>query len=237
MTLFEDEPARPVRSGADWEVHRRHRHAPSGPPQDELGVPALSSFLLLRTAEVVVAVRGITAYSDGLHLVVVVLFADEQRAEDLDYAMDDFSRSPGRFRFGCVGADGRAAAGEEQPGQVPLTPAAVQVGPRAGHEQGHRVRLTGRGRGPHGRDDPRLLALLVVLEQREVELGLAAEVVVEAADAGTGPTDDIGDAGIAEAGGGEDLAGRGEQGRPRCCRSSCLTHRHHLPGPTSCLTR
>ena len=109
MSLFDDEPAKPVRSGADWENHRRHRSPQSGPPQDEVGVLALSSFLLARTAEVVVAVRGITAYSDGLHLTVVVLFADEQKSEDLAYSMNDFSRSPGRFRFGCVFSDGRSA--------------------------------------------------------------------------------------------------------------------------------
>lgn len=109
MSLFDDEPARPARSGADWENHRRHRHPQSGPPQDEVGVLALSSFLLARTGEVVVAVRGITAYSDGLHLAVVVLFADEQKSEDLAYSLNDYSRSPGRFRFGCVYADGRSA--------------------------------------------------------------------------------------------------------------------------------
>ena len=109
MSLFDDEPVRAVRSGADWENHRRHRAPQSGPPQDEVGVLAMSSFLLARTNEVVVAVRGITAYSDGLHLTVVVLFADEQKSEDLAYSMNDFSRSPGRFRFGCVYADGRSA--------------------------------------------------------------------------------------------------------------------------------
>ena len=57
----------------------------------------------------VVAVRGITAYSDGLHLSAVVLFADEQKSEDIAYSMNDFSRSPGRFRFGIVFSDGRSA--------------------------------------------------------------------------------------------------------------------------------
>lgn len=109
MNLFVDEPERSVRSGADWEHHRRHRSPQSGPPQDEVGALVLSSFLLVRSQEVVVAVRGVTAYSDGLHLEVVVLFADEQRGEDLTYAMNDFSRSPGRFRFGCIGSDGRPA--------------------------------------------------------------------------------------------------------------------------------
>ena len=112
MSLFADEPQSHVRSGADWENHRRHRAPQSGPPQDEVGVLALSSFLLARTAEVVVAVRGITAYSDGLHLTVLALFADEQRSEDVDYTMNDFSRGPGRFRFGIVFADGgRATSG------------------------------------------------------------------------------------------------------------------------------
>jgi hypothetical protein len=109
MNLFDDEPPKPTRSGADWENHRRHRAAQSGPPQDEVGVLALSSFLLSRTSEVVIAVRGITAYSDGLHLTLVVLFADEQKSEDLDYSMNDFSRSPGRFRFGTRYADGHTA--------------------------------------------------------------------------------------------------------------------------------
>lgn len=109
MSLFDDEPPRATRSGADWENHRKHRSPQSGPPEDEVGVLALSSFLLARTPEVVVAVRGITAYSDGLHLSTVVLFADEQKAEDIAYSMNDFSRSPGRFRFGMVFSDGRAA--------------------------------------------------------------------------------------------------------------------------------
>lgn len=109
MSLFDDEPPRATRSGADWENHRKHRSPQSGPPEDEVGVLALSSFLLARTPEVVVAVRGITAYSDGLHLSTVVLFADEQKSEDIAYSMNDFSRSPGRFRFGMVFSDGRAA--------------------------------------------------------------------------------------------------------------------------------
>ena len=108
MTLFEDEPVRTVpRSGADWETHREHRHPQSGPPRDEVGVLALSSFVLARTSEVVVAVRGITAYSDGLQLDVVVLFADETRMEDLSYSLQEYSRSPGRFRFGVAFSDGR----------------------------------------------------------------------------------------------------------------------------------
>ncbi|MEO6204948.1 MAG: hypothetical protein ABIO67_06145 [Mycobacteriales bacterium] len=108
MSLFDDEPVKQApRRGADWETHRQHRHAQAGPPSDEVGVLALSSFVLARTSEVVVAVRGITAYSDGLHLSAVVLFADETRTEDLAYSLQEYSRSPGRFRFGVAFSDGR----------------------------------------------------------------------------------------------------------------------------------
>ena len=109
MSLFSDEPSRSARVGADWEQHRKHRDPRSGPPHDEIGVPALASFVVARTGEVVVAVRGVTAYSDGLLLDVVVLFADEQRAEDLAWAVQDWGRSPGRFAFGVVLSDGRKA--------------------------------------------------------------------------------------------------------------------------------
>ena len=110
MSLFDDEviPVGP-RSGADWEQHRLHRAPQSGPPGDEIGMLAVSSFVLARTAEVVVAVRGITAYSDGLHLAVVVIFADHVRSEDLAYSLQEFSRSPGRFRVGVSFSDGRTA--------------------------------------------------------------------------------------------------------------------------------
>jgi hypothetical protein len=110
VRLFDDdEPVRPGRSGGDWRQHRAHRSPSSGPPLDEVGVLALSSFVLARTDDVAVAVRSITAHSDGLRLSVLVLFADEQRAEDLDWAMQDYSRSPGRFRLGCAFSDGRRA--------------------------------------------------------------------------------------------------------------------------------
>jgi hypothetical protein len=80
VRLFDDEPPRAPRSDAGWEQHRAHRTAQAGPPQDEVGVLVLSSFVLARNDEVAVAVRGVTAYSDGLLLAVAVLFADEQRA-------------------------------------------------------------------------------------------------------------------------------------------------------------
>ena len=109
MRLFDDEPVRVPRSDAGWEQHRAHRSGVSGPPQDEVGVLALSSFVLARTTEVAVALRGVTAYSDGLVLSVVVLFADEQKAEDLAWSLQDYGRSPGRFRLGCAYADGSRA--------------------------------------------------------------------------------------------------------------------------------
>ena len=109
MSLFDDDGHASSRTGGDWQQHRAHRDPRSGPAQDEVGVLGLSSFELARTEEAVVAVRGVTAFSDGLLLAVVVLFSDEQSAEDLGWAMQDFSRSPGRFRFGAVFADGRSA--------------------------------------------------------------------------------------------------------------------------------
>lgn len=109
MRLFEDEPARAPRTDAGWEQHRAHRSGQAGPPQDEVGVLALASFVLARTDEVAIAVRAVTAYSDGLVLSVVVLFADEQKAEDLTWSLQDFGKSPGRFRLGCAYADGRRA--------------------------------------------------------------------------------------------------------------------------------
>jgi hypothetical protein len=129
MSLFSDEPVRPLpRAGADWVTVRQHRHPQSGPPLDEIGVLALSSFLIARTSEVVVAVRGITAYSDGLHLAVVVLFADQARAEDLAYSLQEYSRSPGRFRFGVAFSDGRqATSGNRDSPDVEQSPDAAQL--------------------------------------------------------------------------------------------------------------
>lgn len=112
MRLFEDEAPRRPRSGADWEHHRQARQPHGGPAQDEVGVLAMSSFLLARSSDVAVAVRGITAYSDGLVLHVVVLFADEQKREQLDWSLQEYSRSPGRFRLGVQLPDGlRATTG------------------------------------------------------------------------------------------------------------------------------
>ena len=115
MRVFDDEPAGRARSGADWQQHRLHRQAHAGPPRDEVGVLALSAFTLARGSDAVVAVRGTTAYSDGLLLSVVVLFADEQKSEDLDWQLQEYSRSPGRFRLGVVFADGtRATTGTRE---------------------------------------------------------------------------------------------------------------------------
>jgi hypothetical protein len=48
----------------------------------------------------------------------------------------------------------------------------------------------------------------VILPERDEEFGLAAEVVVDAADAGSGLFDDVSDVGVGETLPGEDLAGR-----------------------------
>jgi hypothetical protein len=109
MRFFDDEPARATRSGADWEHHRVARQPHSGPAQDEVGMLAMSGFLLARSPDVAIALSGITAFSDGLLLHVVVLFADEQRRETLDWSLQEYSRSPGRFRLGVQLPDGMRA--------------------------------------------------------------------------------------------------------------------------------
>jgi hypothetical protein len=119
MRLFDEQAGQPQRSGADWQNHREHRQPHTGPAQDEVGVLAMSSFRLARSNDVVISVRGITAYSDGLLLSVVVLFADEQRREDLDWSLQEYGRSPGRFRLGVVLPDGtRATNGTRDAPQV-----------------------------------------------------------------------------------------------------------------------
>ena len=109
MRFFEDEPGRATRSGADWEHHRKARQPHSGPAQDEVGVLAMSGFVLARSADVAIALSGITAFSDGLLLHMVVLFADEQRRETLDWSLQEYSRSPGRFRLGVELPNGTRA--------------------------------------------------------------------------------------------------------------------------------
>jgi hypothetical protein len=137
VRLFEEEPPRVSRSGADWEHHRQARQPNSGPAQDEVGVLAMSSFVLARSSDVAVAVRGVTAYSDGLVMHVVVLFADEQRREQLDWSLQEYSRNPGRFRFGvelpggirATTGSGDAPAVESPTGSAVLTQLATSSGP------------------------------------------------------------------------------------------------------------
>lgn len=133
MSVFDDEPPHAVRTGADWEQHRRHRRPETGPPQDEVGVLALSAFVLARGDDAVVAVRGATAYSDGLLLTVLALFADEQQAEDLELSVQEYGRGPGRLRFGAVFSDGRRATtgAREAPGLVPPPSGAAMVQQRS----------------------------------------------------------------------------------------------------------
>ena len=133
MRLFEDEPPRVGRSDAGWQQHRAHRSAATGPALDEVGVLALGEFVLARTDEVAVALRSITAFSDGLVLSVAVLFADEQKAEDLAWSLQDYGRSPGRFRLGLAYADGaRATTGQRDSPDVEVpgdsTPLLVLLG-------------------------------------------------------------------------------------------------------------
>ncbi len=98
--------------------------------------------------------------------------------------------------------------------QVALLHASVEVGPRPGQEQPHRLGLPlgadllDGGLGPLG------LPVLELVEQRPIEVGLAGEVVVEAADAGPGPLDHLGDARLGEPLGDEDVTGGVEEGHP-----------------------
>lgn len=130
MRLFDEEAPKATRSGADWEHHRKARQPHVGPAQDEVGVLAMSSFLLARSADVAVAVRGITAFSDGLLVHVVVLFADEQKREQLDWSLQEYSRSPGRFRLGVELPDGMRATtgtGDAPPLESPGTGAVLTL--------------------------------------------------------------------------------------------------------------
>ena len=130
MRLFDDEVPRATRGGADWEHHRKSRQPYGGPALDEVGVLAMSSFVLARSADVAIAVRGVTAYSDGVILHVVVLFADEQRREQLDWSLQEFSRSPGRFRFGVElpgGVRATTGTGDAPPPESPTAGALLTL--------------------------------------------------------------------------------------------------------------
>ena len=107
-----------------------------------------------------------------------------------------------------------------------------------------------------GRARRLLVGSLVLLPERDEQLALAAEVVVQAAHARPGPLDHVGDAGLGEALLGEDLAGGVEQrplrlrgasplpGAPpgfRACgsaisssASSVCCPRSIVPGATAC---
>lgn len=130
MRLFDEEVPKATRSGADWEHHRRARQPHVGPSQDEVGVLAMSSFTIARSSDVAVAVRGITAYSDGLMMHVVVLFADEQKREQLDWSLQEYSRSPGRFRLGVElpsGVRATTGTGDAPPLESPTTGAVLTL--------------------------------------------------------------------------------------------------------------
>ncbi|MCW2607844.1 MAG: hypothetical protein JWO60_2537 [Frankiales bacterium] len=126
MRVFDDEPARSGPRTRDWEQHRATRHVHAGPPRDEVGVLAMGAVGLGRAHDVVVALRAVTACSDGLLLSVAVLFADEQSA-DLDWSLQEYHPSPGRFQIGVVFADGtRATSGNRDSPDV-LGPATGAV--------------------------------------------------------------------------------------------------------------
>src|SRR4249920_1526331 len=106
---------------------------------------------------------------------------------------------------------GRRVAGGEQKRQVATLPAALQEGTRPGLEQlpgiGHALLPDAGHRLARGL----LVRELVLLPERDEQLALPAEVMVEAADAGPGPLHDVGDARLGEASLGEYLPGRVQQ--------------------------
>ncbi len=99
----------------------------------------------------------------------------------------------------------------EQPGQVPVVDAGVQVSPRSGQEQLHGVGHPGVAGLAHGPAGPVGLVAVQLIEQGEVELGLPGVVVVEAADAGAGPGHDVRHPGLGVALADENLAGRRQE--------------------------
>jgi len=130
---------------------------------------------------------------------------------------------------------GRAVALEEQARQVPLLPAAPEERPGAGDEEDECVLLPRRPGLAHGGVRPRLLPGLVLVVQREVQVGLATEVVVHAPDTAARAGHHVGHVGLRVAHLAEDV--------PRClqeCRPGipgpplCHRHRHsHLHAPPS----
>src|SRR5271166_5102306 len=111
----------------------------------------------------------------------------------------------------------RAVPDVKQHRQVPALPAALEEGPCAGREQLERIGHAGLPRPRNRLARGRLLGLLMILPERDEKLALAAEMVIQAADAGPGALDYIGDAGIGETLLGEHLAGGIEQ-CPLCLR-------------------
>ncbi len=97
------------------------------------------------------------------------------------------SRCAGSTRGSAAGRRARSRAARRRPGTAGrgrARPSSRRGRPASRRRTAPPGRPRRGARRPHGRGGARLLALLVVLEQRQVELGLAAEVVVEAADAG-----------------------------------------------------
>src|SRR6202042_1959954 len=92
--------------------------------------------------------------------------------------------------------------------------AAVEVGPGRSQEELPRFADAALARPPGRLARPPGLPLVELLEQRHVQVGLAGEVVVEAADAGARPGDDLADPGLRITHRDEHLTGGAQQGCP-----------------------
>src|SRR5215469_2210384 len=135
---------------------------------------------------------------------------------------------------------GWPVASEEQQRQVTTLPATFQEGTRADAEQ---LSSIGHAREPRCRDrlaGGLLVSCLMFLEQRDEDLALPAEVVIQAPDARSGAIHDVGDARVREALLGKELAGGVEQGAlglggatplPRAAERSASRWPGHLPQP------
>jgi hypothetical protein len=101
-----------------------------GPPENELGVGVPIQPVLAETAEAVVAVTDVAAYSTGVSFDVVVHGPPRGRGRERARA------SAGRFRFGVRCADGRKATDEDAAPEPGAEVPAIVLGHEGGGGEG-----------------------------------------------------------------------------------------------------
>src|SRR5208282_1814406 len=111
MGFFDDMPAS--------EPEPVHRHHPWDPPEADFpGIVQMDTLVLARTAEVAVAVTGISAYSMGMEIFLTARMRPDGRPEEhAPGGPRDLAASRRSFRFGLQLADGSKAVG--RPGRRP----------------------------------------------------------------------------------------------------------------------